>query len=317
MVTQLNQLFDLYRKSLSMVNPSTDEVFVCPLCLQVFGRDAIESRSLSIEHVPPSSIGASVTTLTCTQCNNTAGNCLQNQMEEYVRHKEFMGGRVPKRGMPARAEIGDSAWSFVITQIPGQGRMTGFSLGSHVSPKLWPTDLSLLVGKEAHVTLKLRYSSDIVNVAYLHSAYLALFHCMGYLYIMQRALNSVRDKIASFSTKGGIQHRLHVPGLHMDPRNSGIEIGMFWKTIDVSCLVVLVAGEVVLMPFMNDSYIDIFQMIQESLKKARDERQSDLRLGMARLLIDPEVKFSKGFTFKCAEPIDGATTLRLVPITSS
>lgn len=313
---QLNQLFDVYSKSLSVVNPGIGEAFVCPLCLQTFGRDAIQARTLSVEHVPPRSIGSSIATLTCRQCNNTVGNRLQNQMKNYVRKKEFWGGRVIQP-IPARAEMAGTTWSFVITEVTRKRSVKGFSLPTHVPPQIWPTDPSVFVGKQVHISLRLRSSPNVVNAAYLHSAYLTMFHYMGYQYIMQPALDPVRTKIASFSTKGGIPHRLHVPGVYLDPRDSRIEIVMFWQSIDVSCLCVIVGGEVVLMPFMNDSYVNIFQMLYEHTEKVENREKRRLPLRAAALLIDPGVKFFTGFKFESAEPIDNVQALKLVPIGES
>lgn len=316
---QLNELFNDYSRSLNVIKPRITDGFVCPICFREFGRDAITNRLLTREHVPPKKIWSSIATLTCKQCNNTVGSKLQNHMKRYVQLKEFSAGQVPKRGMPAQVEVNGRTWSTVITEVTGNtatGKRVFKSVSDpgHVPPKMWPTDPSVLMGKQAHVSLRLRYSMDAVNVSYLHSAYLALFHNMGYPYIAQPVLEPVRKKINSFSAQGEIPHRLNMPGIPLDSRNGKIEIGICWQTIDASCLMVLIAGDVVLMPFMNDSYVEIFEVFQEHINRIIEGKSSKLPIGFAPLIIHPMIRFSTGFRFEQAGPLDGIPALQIVPI---
>ncbi len=313
---QLNELFDVYNKSLTVFQSNIGEAFVCPICLQKFGREAVESRSLTVEHVPPRSIGSSITTLTCRECNNSIGNRLQNQMKNYVTEKEFLAGIVPDKGIPAQAEVDGFSWSFVIRQVPGKGRVTGFSLLSHLPRRMEPSDFGEFAGKRAQLSLRLRSSPDVVNAAYLHSAYLVLFHYMGYPYIMQRVLAPVREKITSFSTKGGIPHVIHAPGVYLNPRDRTIEIGLLWQSLDVSCLGLIIAGELVLMPFLDDSYIKIFEVLYEAYKaKLAGEKGRKLQIGATPLLIDPTCKFSTHFRFEDGGLVyNNIQALKLAPI---
>lgn len=129
----LENLFEIYSKSLNLIDPKIGESFVCPICLNKFSRNAIDRRSLSLEHVPPKCIGHSIVTMTCTECNNSVGNHLQNQMKNYVRKKELWGGR-KGNPIPAVAYIDGNRWSFILTGITKEGHVEGFSSQSHVSP---------------------------------------------------------------------------------------------------------------------------------------------------------------------------------------
>jgi hypothetical protein len=48
------------------------EAYGCPLCLRLFCRDHIDQ--LSLDHVPPKSVGSKLKVLTCKCCNSRAGN---------------------------------------------------------------------------------------------------------------------------------------------------------------------------------------------------------------------------------------------------
>src|SRR5688572_28923397 len=49
-------------------------IYVCPLCVRGLRADALAARLLSIEHVPPRSVGGKPLTLTCKECNSRAGH---------------------------------------------------------------------------------------------------------------------------------------------------------------------------------------------------------------------------------------------------
>jgi len=62
-----------------ILTPKLGDKYVCPLCRDAFERSEIESK-LSVEHVPPSSVGGRPVALTCKRCNNTAGTLLDAEM---------------------------------------------------------------------------------------------------------------------------------------------------------------------------------------------------------------------------------------------
>jgi L-fucose isomerase-like protein len=79
---------------------------VCPICCSPFTVEALNDRRLSVEHVPPQSVGGRELLLTCTACNNTAGTKLDAsaKMKEEVRLA--MAGRAA-RPHRVKATIGE------------------------------------------------------------------------------------------------------------------------------------------------------------------------------------------------------------------
>ena len=58
----------------------------CPICLRSFTRDAAEKgQTVTLEHVPPETLGGSVKCLTCKPCNNSAGRKLDRAAERMNR----------------------------------------------------------------------------------------------------------------------------------------------------------------------------------------------------------------------------------------
>src|SRR5256885_9402871 len=70
--------FDLGAKAYSQACPGIYAVptYVCPICRKPFTVEALDDGRLSMEHVPPQSVGGCELLLTCTACNNTAGTKL-------------------------------------------------------------------------------------------------------------------------------------------------------------------------------------------------------------------------------------------------
>ena len=63
--------FDRGARALVAARPAGPEVYCCPLCLRGF--DAEHMDHLSIEDVPPRSVGGRPLLLTCRECNNKHG----------------------------------------------------------------------------------------------------------------------------------------------------------------------------------------------------------------------------------------------------
>lgn len=303
-IKKLNELFNVYNKSLITIRPKIGETFICPICLQEFGRNTIDNGDLTIEHIPPQSIGSSIETMTCRTCNNKIGSKLQNQMKNYVTKQDISIGQVPERGIPAYAEINDKKLNMVIKEVirdkQGKTSFKSFSDLTHNAPQVWPSNADEIINKKIHISLRLKSSNDAVCAAYLHSAYLALFNYLGYPYIMQPVFDPIRQKIASLSTKGVIPHVIHVPGLYLNPRDKIIEINLLWQSLDISCFAVVIAGELVIMPFFNDSYIKLYEILYDACKAKSEGRNIDISkcwFGITPLIIDINCRYFTSFQF--------------------
>ncbi len=82
--------------------------YVCPVCLRGFE----DHNSLTLEHVPPKSIGGKVLCLTCRECNNQAGHGVDAAVHgEATLHSFLVPGNDPVRatlaadGATVRVEV--------------------------------------------------------------------------------------------------------------------------------------------------------------------------------------------------------------------
>jgi hypothetical protein len=88
--------------------PPTGEHYLCPCCMRMYGREALSDGTLTIEDVPPKSVGGRWLVLTCMQCNSTAGTRLDEQARLREEQLDFLAGRVPERALAAEIMVGDS-----------------------------------------------------------------------------------------------------------------------------------------------------------------------------------------------------------------
>ena len=73
------------------------EPFVCPLCLYAFSCVPASFDRVTKEHIIPSSLGGTLITLTCKDCNNESGSRLESHLVQRVR--------VDSRNKPVLATI--------------------------------------------------------------------------------------------------------------------------------------------------------------------------------------------------------------------
>jgi len=307
-------LFDEYAKSLNARDPKLKDMFICPICMRPFNREAINGKAISMEHIPPRAIGSSIRTITCTKCNNDIGTKLQTHMNNYVREKDLLAGRVLKP-IPAKVKIEGRIFDTRITENKGKGKWTGVSVVSQLPPGIQRLeDLRKYSGKRAIISLQIRAPKEIVDAAYLHSAYLVLFSLFGYPYIMQPFLDPIRKKINDYSAKDGIAHRLLIPKLFLDPRDRGVEIALIWKDTNTSCLGVIIAGEIVLMPFISEYYKDIYLEFSSYLTDLQKGIKRKIPFRITPLEMHPGLKYSVAYIFEEGKELDGMKSLRLVPL---
>lgn len=65
------------------------DIYICPLCMREFTRQAVDKRVLTWEHVPPESVGGKKIILTCKPCNSRGGSALDSAVHQRDQHDQF------------------------------------------------------------------------------------------------------------------------------------------------------------------------------------------------------------------------------------
>lgn len=98
------KLFDIFSKNLTVIKSHPDVKFkpdfrdgyICPLCFDPFFEEDLDKKSenpLTLEDVPPKSLGGNPKILTCKKCNSESGHILDNNLLNRLKEidaREFL-----------------------------------------------------------------------------------------------------------------------------------------------------------------------------------------------------------------------------------
>lgn len=192
--------FDLGAKALQFLEPRAPDCYVCPLCIRAFTRNAVATRVLTTEHVPPESLGGRRLVLTCQDCNSRAGAEVDSQMLALEQIYNFAAGtmRIPMR---ARLKVGGETLN--IETLATAKSVLAFVLPRNNDPRRLASaeaELARLAEEGQGYQGQMTFYEDVryrpALVGWLRAAYLAAFAALGYRYILRRELEIVRAQLA-------------------------------------------------------------------------------------------------------------------------
>lgn len=182
--------FDLGAANFAIVRPGASEVpaYPCPICLELFPRDALDDGRLTAEDVPLRSLGGRPLLLTCKSCNNTSGTTIDADAKDHENLREAIAGKATRRAVISvwgRQVRGD------VDLGKGQFRMRGEN-----NP---PGTLEFLQQKAARGTqlqLNTKPRSELgKNISWLKAGYLVLVAEYGFNIAFDPAMAIVRKQI--------------------------------------------------------------------------------------------------------------------------
>lgn len=186
----------------------TRDLYVCPICGDPFDRSALRSNELTLEHVPPKSLGGKGIILTCRECNNTAGHTVDAALSDraelrrfasaFFRHPESAGGGgravMHMGGQPVNVDIrqtGDVVTLRVLDDSNDPSALEGLRT---FLKEQWSKGDGF---GEAKITARPRYDERLARVGDLRCAFLACSAVFGYRFALSPVLASVRAQIRS------------------------------------------------------------------------------------------------------------------------
>ena len=189
----------------------------CPICLRSFTRDAAEKgQTVTLEHVPPETLGGSVKCLTCKPCNNSAGRKLDRAAERMNRaimdRKAGLGRKVVVNACGSQ-ETGYLSMDGgldpeAIRRLPGSSdakqqrekslqQQHGQEIALWVEATRRPSS-KWDVNKGFTISMPKEPPGNYVMVSWLRSAYLLVFSLLGpagYQYAESEAIRPIREQI--------------------------------------------------------------------------------------------------------------------------
>ncbi|MBN1564916.1 MAG: hypothetical protein JXA10_13800 [Anaerolineae bacterium] len=202
---RLINYFELYAKNWTLVRqalgsqlritPDVENVFVCLICFKFFSES--DPDEISLEHVPPDSVGGKVRTITCKVCNSESGSKLDNHLALKLEHEDIFAER-SSGPLQAHASIDgirlpidfykeDNNFSIVIPNNDKWQQKCRSQIDAFTE--------KVVSGKfEINVEYKL-HSSKRANAAILRSAYLWAFSVFGYGVLINPHFPVIRGQI--------------------------------------------------------------------------------------------------------------------------
>jgi len=187
--TRLETLFDTYAKNLALVKqhpfiemrPDLDDIVICPICLLYFDRNAIANHSITLEHIPPKTLGGKPRTLTCYECNKLYSP-LDEHLRQAVSNKPFLEG-LPGGSISVSVQMKDGpGFKATVEHVNAVDRTFLIKNNQKISQEHFEKIQQNLERRNAvEMTIRLRTlpkSSQSVNLVRI--AYLLLFSTFGY-----------------------------------------------------------------------------------------------------------------------------------------
>lgn len=183
----------------------SDKHYACPICQQVFDESALDTKNdtkkLTLEHVPPASIGGKGIILTCKTCNSEAGAYIDAAMsnrDALAKFANFLIHGTASEAWKATLDIAGHRINVEVSE--DEDNIIGMTIidGSNdpkVINSLHAHMESLKHGFEFRITPRIRYNQRLAKIGDLKTAFLAAFAVFGYAYAFSTPLNPVRQQI--------------------------------------------------------------------------------------------------------------------------
>lgn len=283
-------ILELYAKQIETIPfESSDEVkfhmadaYICPLCLRTY---AIGNAELTLEHVPPESVGGKPILITCKDCNSNCGAdleiCLMNELEivHTLNHLDTIPqkSRLAFNGVEINAQtIFSKAEGFTFMISPDNNNPIEFE-------KFMTEAKNAKDGYEiklAAIITNRKRDYDLANIALLKSAYLMAFQKLGYMYVLNANTNIIRDQI--HNPKKNVIGNAFIIDIKNDVLEN-ISDGVYYaKLNNIGCIIVIMElklrkseikhRKVIVLPHPKDSHGQIYSELSLRIGKIVDLR---------------------------------------------
>lgn len=218
------RLFDLFKSNFEFVklHPQIEIThdepgkYICPLCFEGFSKSDINPNSsnpLTMEDVPPKSLGGKPVILTCKSCNSTAGHKLDVHLLNILEREAFKGYSPNSkatvayekdgRKMNGKVEIDKNGrWHMHMEPKQSNPSHSKYILNEFQTkyPKVIDFEyLNNFKPKTVNFNLKIKEKGKLRNaeVNMLRIAYLLAFEKFGYGFLINDNLTKIREQIKS------------------------------------------------------------------------------------------------------------------------
>ncbi len=215
--SQRKKLFDLYAQNLTNVCEMgklrlsypdengnagkivTQPVVYCPLCMKVYhsealGEDGIDR--LTIEHIPPESVGGKAKILTCKLCNDKFGKELDHHLLRQMSIEPFSKG-LDNSSIKGKIKVGDNIpLSTILSYENGTLTMKPHFHKSYKEQYYKTVDEIKLFRDGSRFNIMVQGSNQRRYIlGLLKSAYLEMFSLFGHIFLFNGSTQKIREQI--------------------------------------------------------------------------------------------------------------------------
>jgi len=197
-----NQLHLLKNEGLIDIELKFDKTYICPICIRQFKEDDLISNSkknfLTEEDAPPEKLFGSRIALTCKECNSKAGHQIDvhliNRIKQIDSSRFYKGskqeGFIEYKGKIITAEITSN----------GDGILEILHKTKNNNPSILDKFLYGIKNKDIGPFLNLKpkrekNDTERVNLALIKTNYILTFAKFGYIFLLDKYYDSLREQI--------------------------------------------------------------------------------------------------------------------------
>jgi hypothetical protein len=196
-------IFQVCANAASLLTESCEKIYFCPICGKDFYEDSAINGVLTLEDVPPRSMGGKGLLLTCKNCNSKSGHNIDYHIANLHKLQNFektLTGQ--SHGQKTTANFKLNGDNYPIT-VERENSKIDIKLRQYDQKKIekikeYMSSVTNSDGLDDFVfnvekSVKLDYR--LLKIAYLKSSFLLITALLGYKYAFDKRLDIVRDQI--------------------------------------------------------------------------------------------------------------------------
>ncbi len=199
--------FDKCVEVIKKLSNCTISSYICPICGNLFDKESVENKTLTIDHVPPKSIGGKPLVLTCESCNNDLGSKLDSQIKNYqdfvksVKTISTGNGHLTQK---VKYQVNGHEVNAICKMnnseinINFHKKINNPINVTSINEFLESQTKSANNGFKFSISPNSRFHMRYFDIALLKNAYLTIFAKLGYTYIFHENYKIIRNQIINY-----------------------------------------------------------------------------------------------------------------------
>ena len=234
--------------------------YLCPICFHIFPySETTINDLLTIEDIPPKSLGGKGIILTCKNCNNMSGEKIDSHLHQDERMRNIIksGGDISLNVL----SIVDKKFTFPSKLSFPKKDLFKFQINPKKSKTAqWGIDHLKEKWAGTHINFQFKGPNPYrVDLAKLRIAYLTVFATIGYIGILTSTYDNIRKQLLNPTEK-------ILDGKWSLKIDQNLDEGLYWITLGDSLKAYMVSYTLKISGITNKYYTLVPSPTDESLK---------------------------------------------------